>query len=82
MFIVLPTYSAALTSENRIVNLDAIEQAKPHADVPVEPGAVNTSACELVTRSGAAVIVLLSLGTIQENLSALSGRIDALGQLT
>lgn len=74
-----PVYNAALESEQRIVNTDHIEQVKPHADVPVDPGAVSTACVEVVSYSGASIIVLLDYATVKTGLSAFFGVVDQNG---
>lgn len=81
LFKKIPVYNASNESESRVINLELIEEIKPHADVPVDPGAVNTSCCEVRFFSGTAIIVLISQSTFESQLTALTGQIDELGEL-
>jgi hypothetical protein len=75
----VPVYNSSLASEDRVINLEHLEQVKPHAEVPVDPGAVSTSCCELVFHSSTAIIVLIDKPTFETQLQTLIGSIDTLG---
>jgi hypothetical protein len=81
MFKIAPVYNASLESEDTVINLNHIEQVKPHANVPVDPGAVDTAACEVVFHSGTSIVVLLDMLSMESNLQALTGTIDTFGSL-
>lgn len=77
-----PVYSAALTSERRIINTDHIEQVKAHANVPVDPGAVDTECVEVAFYSGESAVVLLDYDTVKSGMMAFFGLVDATGAMT
>jgi hypothetical protein len=77
----VPVYNASNESEDRVVNLEHIEQVKPHANVPVDPGAVSTACCEVAFHSGSTIIVLIDQPTFEQQLQALTGTIDTFGVL-
>jgi hypothetical protein len=77
-----PVYNASLESENRLINVDTIEEVKPHANVPVDPGAVDTSCVEVRFHSGEAIVVLVDYSSMRQQLSALVGNIDELANLS
>ena len=81
MFFDYPVYNAALESENRLVNIGQVEQIMPHADVPVDPGAVSTPCAEFFFFSGTAAIVLLEYEVIKAGLFAYKGIVDQTGAL-
>ena len=76
-----PVYTAALTSERRIINTDHIEQVKPHANVPVDPGAEGTACVEVVMFSGESAIVLLDYDTVKVGMNATFGVVDQNGNI-
>lgn len=77
-----PVYSASLVSERRIINSDHIEQIKPHANVPVDPGAVDTECCEFFFYSGTSCVVLLNYDVVKVGLKAYLGIINDAGEMT
>jgi len=76
-----PVYNASLESENRLINLDHIQQVSPHANVPVDPGAADTPCCEVEFYSGTTIVVLVDYATMKEQTGALVGTIDTIGTL-
>lgn len=82
MYFDYPVYNADLASERRIVNIDLIQQVKPHANVPVDPGAVDTVCVEISFYSGSSEIVLLDFGTVKAGMKAYFGIIDVNGDMT
>jgi hypothetical protein len=82
MFKTAPVYNAALESETRLINLDHIEEVKPHANVPVDPGAVDTPCCEVQYYSGVSTVVLVEFASMQSEIQALVGVIDELGNIS
>jgi hypothetical protein len=80
MFATIPCYNEAAgnTSENRIINLDNIEEIKPHADANVEGSLLTCT--EARFKSGATSIFLMDLPTLQERLKAITGAVDDYGQ--
>lgn len=81
MFKIAPIYNAGLESEDQLINLDHIERVLPHANVPVDPGAVDTECCEVKFFSGDTAVVLVTFATMQEQIQALTGVLDSLGDL-
>lgn len=81
MFATVPVYNAALESETRIINPSHIEEVRPHANVPVDPGAVDTQCTEVFFHSGNSIVVLLDMTTMQSHLQALTGVFDDYGSL-
>jgi hypothetical protein len=77
----VPVYNAALESEGRTINLEHIEQVLPHANVPVNPGAVDNPSCEVKFYSGTSIIVLVDQPTFEQHLGAITGEIDTYGTL-
>lgn len=80
MFKNAPVYNATLESEVQILNLDHFERVLPHANVPVDPGAVDTACCEVKFFSGDSVIVLLSFSSMQSQIQALTGELTTLAE--
>lgn len=81
MYATVPVYNAVNESENRIINPSHIEEVRPHADVAVDPGAVNTSCVEVFFYSNRSIIILLDFATMESRLQALTGVIDDYGNL-
>jgi hypothetical protein len=79
MFAKISCYNTGLTAEDRLINTDHVEEVLPHADVPVDPGAVATHCCELRYHSGATTIVLLSFAIVAIRFGALVGITDESG---
>lgn len=77
-----PVYNASLESEQNIINTDHIAQVKPRANVPVDPGAVDTECVDVVLFSGSSVIVLLDYATVKTGLSAFFGVVDQNGGMS
>jgi hypothetical protein len=82
MFATVPVYNASLESEERIINPSHIEEIRPHADVPVDPGAVNTTCCEAFFFSGNSIVILIDYTTMKGHLQAITGEVDVYGVIT
>lgn len=82
MFAKFSCYNTSFESEDRVLNTDHFEVVKPHADVPVDPGAVVTNCCEVIFSSGEIVIVLLSFGDLSSRLNVVVGIVDQTGSIT
>jgi hypothetical protein len=81
MFAIVPVYNASLESEDRTINPSHIEEVRPHVNVPVDPGAVDTACVEVFFHSGNSIVVLLDMSTINSHLQALTGVFDDYGSL-
>lgn len=80
-----PVYlSATTSSENRIINLDHIEEVTPHANVDVgaEEPFTSTACCQVRYHSGQEEILLIDYTSMKTNLSAITGTIDLLGNIS
>lgn len=73
MFIKVPVYNASLESEDRVYNTDHLEEMKPHANVPVDPGTVSTPCCEVTFQSGTTAIILVSSAEMEARLQVVVG---------
>jgi hypothetical protein len=81
MYAIVPVYNASFESEDRIINPSHIEEVRPNANVPVDPGAVDTEAVLVRFYSGAEIIVLLNMSTMATRLQAITGLVDNFGTL-
>ena len=77
-----PVYNAALESERNIINLSQIQSIKPHANVPVDPGAVDTACVEFFYKFGTSDIILLDYDTVKSGMKGFFGLVDADGILS
>lgn len=82
MFAIIPVYNSSLESEDRYIQPAHIEEVKPNANVPVDPGEVDTPCCMVRLKSGQERIVLLDMDTMKTRLIALTGVFDDYGTLT
>ena len=82
MFAQFPIYTAGLTSEDHLLNTDHIEEVLPHANVPVDPGTVDTECCEVRFYSTATAITLLPYSEVFSRLQAMLGLIDTTGEVS
>lgn len=82
MFIKVPFYNASLENEPRSMNTDHFEEIYPHANVPVDPGAVDTPCCEVRFFSGETRVILLDKTVFETALNASTGLTDLTGLLT
>lgn len=82
MFATVPVLTATNESEDWLIQLAMVEEIKPHADVPVDPGAVVTSCCEARFFSGTSIVILIDIYSMKSQVGALTGTVDEYGQLT
>ena len=81
-FLDYPRYNASLESENILVNLSEIQAIKPHANVPVDPGAVDTACVEFFYKFGTSDVILLDYDTVKTGIDAYFGVVDENGAMT
>jgi len=77
-----PRYNASNESERIIVNIAEIQAVKPHANVPVDPGAVDTPCVEFFYKFGTSDIILLDYDTVKTGIDAFYGVVDQNGAMT
>lgn len=77
-----PHYNDSLESENILVNLSEIQSVKPHANVPVNPGAVDTVCVEIFYKFGTSDVILLDYATVKTGISAYYGVVDPDGVMS
>lgn len=82
MYFDYPVYNASLESERRIINTDHVEQVKLHANVPVDPGAVDTACVEFTFYSGENELILIDYDTVKAGMKTFFGIVDANGIVT
>jgi len=81
-FLDYPRYNDAKESERIMVNLSAIQAVKPHANVPVDPGAVDTVCVEMFYKFGTSDVILLDYDTVKTGIKAYFGVVDQNGVMT
>lgn len=77
-----PRYNDSNESERIIINLSEIQSVKPHANVPVDPGAIDTQCVEVFYKFGTSDIILLDYGTVKTGIEAYFGVVDQYGTMT
>lgn len=77
-----PRYNASNESERIIVNLAEIQAIKPHANVAVDPGAVDTACVEFFYKFGTSDIILLDYDTVKTGIASYFGVVDQNGVMT
>lgn len=81
-FLDYPRYNDSLESETILVNLSEIQAIKPHANVPVNPGAVDTVCVEIFYKFGTSDVILLDFDTLKTGIDAFFGVVDGDGVMS
>jgi len=64
-----------------MMNTDHFEEVKPHANVPVDPGAVSTACVEVRFYSAESIVVLVDYSSMYSRLKTAEGVTDETGNL-
>lgn len=81
-FLDYPRLNDSNASERILVNLSEIQAVKPHANVAVDPGAVDTVCVEMFYKFGTSDIILLDYNTVKTGIGAFYGVVDMNGVMT
>lgn len=69
-------------SERAMLNLSEIQCIKTHANVSVDPGAVDTQCVEVFYKFGTSDIILIDYDSLKQGLDAYYGIVDENGIMT